>query len=134
MRVRFAASAVLFVVLPVFAAERAAPPDDARAAAIDAAATLITIETLNLAVPKSNGAALQYFVQRIVRPSTAKQRWRRFVWDLKNLANNDVNPFVLVGEGDLKPKRRTAIEDIPHALKNLFVRNKEPRSYGEGPN
>lgn len=61
-------------------------------------------------------------------PSTPKDRWARFMWNLKHLASDEPNPYVLEGEGDLKPKRRTAFEDITHSLKNLFVRNKEPQA------
>ena len=47
--------------------------------------------------------------------------WHRFAWDVRNLFNNDANPYVLQGEGDALPKRRTGFEDITHAFKNLFV-------------
>ena len=50
-----------------------------------------------------------------------KPYWDRWVWDIKNIANDEPNPFVLAGEGDLLPKRRSGFEDIGHATKNLFV-------------
>ena len=57
-------------------------------------------------------------------PDMAKV-WARLKWDLVRLLNpskwSDINPYVAAGEGDAKPKKRTAWEDITHALKNLVV-------------
>lgn len=51
-----------------------------------------------------------------------KPYWDRFVWDVKHLFDRKaINPYVAAGEGDLKPKNRTAVEDIGHAVKNLKV-------------
>lgn len=47
--------------------------------------------------------------------------WDRFVWDLKHLADDEINPYVAAGEGDALPKNRTGLEDVTHAFKNLFV-------------
>jgi hypothetical protein len=51
-----------------------------------------------------------------------KEAIDRFIWNIKNLFDfNTNNPYVLDGEGDFTPKRRTAIEDFFHSLKNLPV-------------
>lgn len=47
--------------------------------------------------------------------------WRRFFWNLRHLLSNEWNPYVLNGEDDLLPKRRTAIEDLGHSFKNLWA-------------
>lgn len=51
--------------------------------------------------------------------------WARLRWNLVRLANPlrwlDVNPYVLRGEGDLRPKSRTPWEDITHSLENVVV-------------
>jgi len=52
---------------------------------------------------------------------TMGEVWARLWWDVVNIANNEVNPFAAAGEGGMKPKRRTAREDIGHALENVFV-------------
>ena len=47
--------------------------------------------------------------------------WKRFFWNVAHLFSNELNPYVLHGEDDLKPKERTAREDIFHSLKNLWA-------------
>lgn len=51
---------------------------------------------------------------------TMREVWARLWWDVKNIFNNRLNPYVLHGEGDLKPKKRTAREDITHAIENVW--------------
>jgi hypothetical protein len=51
----------------------------------------------------------------------------RFVWNLKNLFNKKLNPYVLNGEDDLEPKKRTAIEDLFHSFKNLWAHTEEKK-------
>lgn len=49
----------------------------------------------------------------------------RFMWNLVRLPLPwlwfEYNPFVIDGEGDMKPKTRTAWQDITHSLENLWV-------------
>jgi len=47
--------------------------------------------------------------------------WKRFFWNLRNLGNDKLNPYVLNGEDDLQPKTRTAWEDLGHSFKNLWA-------------
>ena len=47
--------------------------------------------------------------------------WQRFFWNVRNLFNNEPNPYVLNGEDGLLPKRRTAFEDLFHSIKNLWA-------------
>jgi len=47
--------------------------------------------------------------------------YKRFFWNLSHLSSNEPNPYVLNGEDDLKPKRRTAWEDLGHSFKNLWA-------------
>ncbi len=56
--------------------------------------------------------------------STASTRWARVRWNLAHLFSNDPNPYVLAGEDDLKPKRRTGWEDLFHSIKNLWAHTK----------
>ncbi len=55
----------------------------------------------------------------------------RFMWNLVRLALpwkwGELNPYVLRGEGNLKPKNRTAWEDITHSAENLLVEWKRLR-------
>ena len=53
-----------------------------------------------------------------------RERWARFTWNVTHLFSNLANPYVIQGQGDLEPKRRTALEDITHSFKDLFVRQK----------
>jgi hypothetical protein len=48
----------------------------------------------------------------------------RYKWNVSRLLTpwrwQELNPYVLAGEGDLLPKERTAWEDIGHSLENLW--------------
>ena len=56
---------------------------------------------------------------------TREEVWARFMWNLVRLPLpwrwRDINPYVLDGEGNLKPKSRTAWEDITHSVENVYV-------------
>lgn len=56
------------------------------------------------------------------QPADMSKVWARFKWNLKNLFNNETNPFIDEDneESGLKAKKRTALEDITHATENLF--------------
>ena len=50
--------------------------------------------------------------------------WARLWWDISHIITfrwTAINPYVAAGEGDLKPKNRTAWEDVTHAIKNIWV-------------
>lgn len=54
--------------------------------------------------------------------------WARLWWNVWRLPLPwkwaEHNPYVLHGEGDLKPKRRTAWEDITHSVLNVWIEGK----------
>lgn len=52
---------------------------------------------------------------------TMKDVIDRLKWNFKNLGSDEYNPFVAAGEGDSKPKNRTAWEDVTHSIKNVWV-------------
>ena len=63
-----------------------------------------------------------------VKPTT-KDKWKRLWWDIRNIANDEPNPYTLEGEGDLKPVERTAWDDLGHAIRNIIApRNKDKGS------
>lgn len=73
--------------------------------------------------PKRNGA--DWLQARKVRPVTS---WRdifgRVWWNLWRLPLPfrwlDVNPYVLNGQGDLRPKSRHPWEDIWHSVEDIY--------------
>jgi hypothetical protein len=54
-------------------------------------------------------------------PAGMKRVWGRLWWDIKNLFNQKINPFIDEDneEPGLLAKRRTAAEDITHAIENV---------------
>lgn len=51
-----------------------------------------------------------------------KPYWDRLHWDYDHLWDfSSYNPFVLAGEGDSLPKHRTGLQDVTHAIKNIWV-------------
>ena len=55
---------------------------------------------------------------------TRREVWLRVWWNLWRLPLpwkwDELNPFVLDGEGDLLPKRRGPWEDITHSIENIW--------------
>lgn len=54
------------------------------------------------------------------REPTTREAWDRFTWNIRHLFSRAYNPFVLDGEGGMKPKSRTGFEDLFHSLENLY--------------
>ena len=55
------------------------------------------------------------------RQPSMRDVWKRLWWNIRHLGSEQINPYVLAGEGDSLPKERSALEDLPHALKNVPV-------------
>jgi len=52
---------------------------------------------------------------------TMSEVWARLWWDVRHLLDfKSYNPMVAAGEGDLKPKNRTGLEDVTHAIENVW--------------
>jgi hypothetical protein len=65
-------------------------------------------------------------------PADMGKVWARLKWDVRNLFNGKVNPYIDEDneEPGLKAKRRTGLEDVSHALKNVLYegwRNRKKR-------
>jgi hypothetical protein len=54
------------------------------------------------------------------QPPTMREVWARLLWDVTHLFSKAHNPYVAAGEGDMLPKNRTALEDITHAIENVW--------------
>jgi len=56
--------------------------------------------------------------------SRMRRYWDRLGWNVSHILTGRwlaYNPYVLAGENDLKPKKRTAWIDLLHSIKNIWV-------------
>lgn len=73
---------------------------------------------------------MPYGVQPTWEEVVARYQWNRErLWTPSRW--KELNPYVLKGEGDLKPKERTAWEDYHHSLENLWVEWRRRRKEGK---
>ena len=71
--------------------------------------------------PSARDAASLEVGGRETRQPSMREVWKRLWWNFRHLGSEQINPYVLAGEGDLLPKERSALEDLPHALKNVLA-------------
>ena len=124
----------LFVsLLSVIACTHVDPNDDARAICGGVAATGCgevnripdhgpppTWTAPQPAPSASDASSLEVGSGETRRPSMRKV-WKRLWWNIRHLGSEQINPYVLAGEGDALPKERSAFEDLPHALENVLA-------------
>ena len=71
--------------------------------------------------PSASDASSLEVGGRETRQPSMRNVWKRLWWNMRHLGSEQINPYVRAGEGDSRPKERTALEDLPHALKNVPV-------------